>query len=169
MKKENLLIETYGGRKSSAQNVSDCVTRAISIAFDKEYKDVYTKLYDRAKHYAKYGKSSLATYLRQNPRKQSPRNVGYPKVYEYWIKKFGFVRVDIQSRNINWDFDTKFIKSIANGTYIFDIRKGNSGHLVTVKANKVFDSWVCFDCGYKVIRMYCSQETVETLLESKIK
>lgn len=163
-KTHELLIETHGGRESLQKNVKDCVTRAIAIAFDKDYKDVYNKLYERAKHYAKYGKSDVAAYLRRKPRKQSPRNGCFSVIYEYWIKKFGFIKIPVQKKGIKWNFDEEFIRRIPNGTYIFRIQKPNkkAGHLVTVKANKVYDSWNCLDYGYKVVNMYCTKDDFES-------
>ena len=165
MKEKNkIYVETFGGRNSSQQYVRDCVTRAMAIAFDIDYKVMYNRLYDRARHYAKYGNSVVATYLRRYPRKQSPRNGMYSVIYGYWMKKLGFVKIKFTAKSYldRLTFDQIFIKCLPKGTYIFQIekRKGakRNGHLVCVKDNVVYDSWKCHKCNYKIITMWTTKE-----------
>tara|TARA_R100000657_G_C4620746_1_gene71099 strand:- start:49 stop:642 length:594 start_codon:yes stop_codon:yes gene_type:complete len=165
MKEKNeIFVKTFAGRASVQQRVADCVTRSMAIAFDIDYKVMYNKLYDRARHYAKYGKSVTATYLRKNPRQQSPRNGCHYPVFEYWMKKLGFKKYPFAAKfySDRFDFDDIFVKSLPKGTYIFDIEKRvgkkKHGHLVCVKDNAIYDSWECHKWNYKILNMYTSEE-----------
>ena len=108
-------IYNDGGRSLyfKAQDVRDCVCRAIAIANDKDYKVVYNTL----------------KIFNNN---QSPRNGVYESVYSKLLKSWGWKCISCENKNIHLKED-----ELPDGIIICKIDR----HLVAVKDKIVYDTW----------------------------
>ena len=115
-----------GGRKKAGYKgiAGDCIVRAISIATEIPYQEVYDELFEMGKNWI--GRSKSAKKIRKNP---SPRNGTSWKLAREYLKNKGWIRV---TGNLKLD-DEKF----KNGTYLCGVRK----HLTVVKDGVLLDSW----------------------------
>jgi hypothetical protein len=79
-----------GGRAASGYKgeAGDCVVRAIAIAAELPYVDVYAALMERNRDYAYSKRGRTAAKLRR--RGGSPRNGNFKKVYHDYILSLGF-------------------------------------------------------------------------------
>ena len=82
-----------GGRQAAGfqGGAGDCVVRAIAIAADKSYLEVYEDLREANASYAANKKNRLARSL--NARGSSPRNGNHRDVFHDYILKQGFAWV----------------------------------------------------------------------------
>ena len=106
-----------GGRSNyyKAKNVRDCVCRAISIANNKDYKEIYRELTR-----LNYGKT--------------PRNGVSESIYKKLLENLGWKCVECENENV-------YLKTedIPAGIVICKI----SRHLVAVKNKTIYDTWDC--------------------------
>ena len=81
-------IRDDGGRKTSGYKgvAGDCVTRAIAIAAEMPYKEVYDELFNRSIWIE--GHSRVAATTRKNP---SPRSGVFKEIYKPYLFDLGFV------------------------------------------------------------------------------
>ena len=105
-------------------NVKDCVVRAISTAFDKDYLETRREL-NRVKRELGYQSYKERKFL-----------YDYLKDYERLIFKgeAGKERMKVHD----------FINIYSTGTYVVSVR----GHATVVKDGYLIDSW---DCGYLTV------------------
>lgn len=108
-------IYNDGGRSFyyKAQNVRDCVCRAIAIATGEDYKIVYNE-------------------LKKVSGNESPRNGMCESDYGKLLKAWGWRCVSCKNKNIHLRED-----EVPNGIIICKIK----GHLVTVKDKIIYDTW----------------------------
>lgn len=123
-----------GGRSNyfKASNVGDCVTRAISIATGKDYKEVYDRLNQMAK------KESVKRH-RGHKRSES-RNGVFKETWKRYLNELGWVHVStcaIGSRANKVKFVDGSLPT--KGTYIVQL----SRHLTVLKDNVVNDTYDC--------------------------
>ena len=123
-----------GGRSKyfKANNVGDCVTRAIAIATGRDYKEVYDTLNEMAK------KESTKKH-RGHKRSQS-RNGVFKETWKRYLAQAGWVHVStcvIGSRNSK----VKFVDGALpeKGTYIVQL----SRHLTTLIDGVINDTYDC--------------------------
>lgn len=82
-KYSQFMVENDGGRSEHFKGrTGDCVTRAIAIAAEKPYKEVYDALFERAKEFAK-GRSKAAKVVAKDP---SPRNGVRKEIYKDYLE-----------------------------------------------------------------------------------
>ena len=83
-------IENDGGRKAAGYkgNTGDCVTRAIAIAAQVPYKEVYDELYERGTVFAKSSRSATAARIRKYG--ASPRNGVHREIYDSYLSDLGW-------------------------------------------------------------------------------
>ena len=79
-----------GGRADSGfkGTAGDCVVRAISIASNVPYRQVYNELMKRNGIYADTRRGRVAVKIRRKG--SSPRNGNFKKIYDEYIKSLGF-------------------------------------------------------------------------------
>lgn len=79
-----------GGRIDAGYKgvTGDCVVRAIAIAVELPYQEVYDTLYDRAKYIRDNGRCQIARDYRD--RGCSPRTGVHRKVYDEYLKSMGW-------------------------------------------------------------------------------
>lgn len=152
-----------GGRKEAgyrALNVDDCVTRAIAIAANLPYQDVYNELKSRMNH-KKY-KSSTKTSSSGPDKKQkndSPRNGVYRDIFHPYILSLGFSWVPCmkigQGCKVHLDE-----KELPDGILIVKVSK----HLTTVIDGVIHDTFnPCREGGGSGIRTVDGVETRYTI------
>jgi len=80
-----------GGRSKyfKGEKVGDCVVRAIAVAANLDYKEVYDELWKRNKQYLKRNKENSVTRALEK-RGCSPRNGNYKEIYNKYITDLGF-------------------------------------------------------------------------------
>lgn len=121
MEKENKLKWHYndGGRHNyyKAENVSDCVTRAITIANDMDYKIVYKDLYKLCKE-------------NSNRKWATPRNGLNQSIYGVYLEELGWQYIDCKDTGISLNefVDQKIICKINH-------------HLCAVMYGVLEDTW----------------------------
>jgi hypothetical protein len=117
-----------GGREVAGYkgNTGDCVTRAIAIATETPYQDVYDSLYELGKNWE--GRSKIAKAIRRSP---SPRNGCHVPVAEKYLETLGWVKV---KNKLKLD-DDKF----KSGRYICSVRR----HYTSMIDGVLNDTWDC--------------------------
>ena len=78
-----------GGRGHHFEGeAGDCATRAISIAMERDYREVYDALFARGKRYANTRRGRVAKALRFSA---SPRNGTYREIFRPYIEDHGWI------------------------------------------------------------------------------
>lgn len=82
-----------GGRSVSGMQgkVGDCVVRAIAIATEKDYLEVYRELFKAGEEYRDNNRDKVAKALKRKG--CSPRNGVYREVYDGYLKSLGWAWV----------------------------------------------------------------------------
>ena len=123
-----------GGRSKyfKADNVGDCVTRAIAIALNKDYKEVYDELNKMAK------KESTKRH-RGHKRSQS-RNGVFKETWKRYLAKAGWVHVSTCAIG-STKGKLRFVDGALpeQGTYIVQL----SRHLTTLVDGVINDTYDC--------------------------
>lgn len=117
-------IYNDGGRKAAGYkgNPGDCVIRAIAIAADMPYNDVYEGMRQRNKQYRDSHNNKVSRQLKK--RGTSPRNGNYKEVYEPYILELGFTWVPLSGIGMSDDKRTKLGRDkMPNGTVILRLGK----------------------------------------------
>ena len=112
------------------KRTGDCVIRALALALDKSWKEVYTDLFNLSI------KMSLI--------------VTDPKVFKKYLKDLDYTQEKMPKTLDNKRYTVEeFIDDIAhkNMTYIISIAK----HVTVVKDKKLYDTW---DCSHKCVGNY---------------
>lgn len=110
------------------RNIRDCVVRAVSLAFDKDYYIAYQEL------------TFHALMERQG------WLFNYPESYSGYLEEMGCIELEsfkVGRRKARVDdlYNHEYFKS---GTYLVQTKD----HLTVVKDNHLYDTW---DCGREVI------------------
>lgn len=128
-----------GGRSNyfKANNVGDCVTRAISIATGKDYKEVYDALNQMAK------RESVKRH-RGHKRSQS-RNGVFKETWKRYLAQLGWVHVSTCAIGSRED-KVKFVDGALpeKGTYIVQL----SRHLTCLIDGVINDTYDCSKKSY---------------------
>ena len=112
------------------KRTGDCVIRALALALDKSWKEVYTDLFNLSI------KMSLI--------------VTDPKVFKKYLKDLDYTQEKMPKTLDNKRYTVEeFIDDIAhkNMTYIISIAK----HVTVIKDKKLYDTW---DCSHKCVGNY---------------
>ena len=109
-------ILSTGGREKyfKALNVSDCVTRAIAIATETDYKKIYDLIYQYAG--------------------ESPRNGVYPLVVDNVLLDLGWKYHKPRKEIYLADYKPKFNVVIC---------RTDKHHITTIKHGDLYDMWDC--------------------------
>ena len=124
-------IYNDGGRSKyfKAKGVGDCVTRAICIATQKDYKEVYDVLSKMSKK--KYGS------------RESARNGVYKDIWKKYLKTLEDAHIlkKIKCCEIGNSQKVHLVEEElpSVGTYIVQCAK----HLTCIKNGKLYDTWDC--------------------------
>ncbi len=130
-------IKTDGGRAEAGYKGStgDCVTRAIAVATDTDYQEVYDGLFQTAKDYLAKKNNKFSKALKKGG--CSPRNGVYQPISIAYLKMLGWKKVS------SWDKETGYKvldgKAFKKGTFICKTRK----HFTVVKDGVLYDSYDC--------------------------
>jgi|APSaa5957512535_1039671.scaffolds.fasta_scaffold30325_2 hypothetical protein len=138
-----------GGRESAGYkgHTGDCVARAIAIATQTPYQEVYDALHSMSRHWK--GWSKTAKNIRENP---SPRTGTHVPVAQAYLKSKGWEKV---TGNVKLD-DTKFKK----GTYICSVRR----HYTVVKDGVINDTHDC-----QMTHGFFAEKTTRTVFHHYVK
>lgn len=112
------------------KRTGDCIIRALALALNKSWKEVYTDLFNLSI------KMSLI--------------VTDPKVFKKYLKDLGYMQEKMPKTLDNKRYTVEeFIDDIAhkNMTYIISIAK----HVTVIKDKKLYDTW---DCSHKCVGNY---------------
>ena len=112
------------------KRTGDCIIRALALALNKSWKEVYTDLFNLSI------KMSLI--------------VTDPKVFKKYLKDLDYTQEKMPKTLDNKRYTVEeFIDDIAhkNMTYIISIAK----HVTVIKDKKLYDTW---DCSHKCVGNY---------------
>lgn len=129
-----------GGRKESGfkGRTSDCVVRAIAIAMQKPYDEVYDAI-------TWYSKAEVT----RTKKRSSPRSGVHRKTYEKYIKSFGWVFVPTVGIGTGCKIHLKK-EELPSGRLIVLL----SRHLVAVIDGVVHDTYDCTRGGTRCVYGY---------------
>lgn len=132
-------IYSDGGRNDAGYigDADDCVTRAIAIATNKPYKEVYDELFDSIRQF-KTGKSKAAKLSNRKSGRggTSPRNGVFKKAYHEYIIKQGFEWIPTMSIGAGCTTHLKAAE-LPKGTIIVQVSK----HLCAVIDGVIHDTY----------------------------
>lgn len=130
-------IYSTGGREKyfKAQNVGDCVTRAICNATGKDYKDVYDRLKEMAKE--------EHTTRHRGHKKSSVRDGVFKETYKKYLAEIGWTRKQTVFKGDNKRMHLT-PNEIPNGVLIVELSK----HLTCVKDGVIYDTYDCSEKPY---------------------
>jgi len=142
-----------GGRTNSGFKgaAGDCVVRAIAIATERPYQEVYDALFEANKRFADEHYGKIARRIQRKG--GTPRDGTYRQVYEAYLKSLGFV----------W----KTCMRIGTGCKVHltseELPKGRlvcrvSKHLVAVIDGVINDTWDCSRGGSRCVYGYYIKE-----------
>ena len=138
---ENIMEFNYndGGRSKyfKANNVGDCVTRAIAIALEKDYKEVYNELNQMAK--------KESTKRHRGHKRSQARNGVFKETWKRYLDKAGWIHVStckVGSRQEKLKFVDGALPN--KGTYIVQL----SRHLTVLKDGVINDTYDCSKKDY---------------------
>lgn len=112
-----------------ARNIRDCVVRAVSLAFDKDYYMAYQELTFHAL-------TEKQGWL-----------FNYPESYSGYLEKMGCIELELfkvgkRKARVDDLHNHEYFKS---GTYLVQTKD----HFTVVKDNHLYDTW---DCGREIIQ-----------------
>lgn len=135
MENNNFVFNDGGRSRYFKGTAGDCVTRAISIVTEKDYKEVYDELFEIARQKSK--------------NKPSPRNGVNKKVYDSYMKSLGYSW--IPTMHIGQGCTTHLIKEeLPSGRIIARLSK----HLVAVIDGIIHDTYDCSRGGDRCVYGY---------------
>ena len=125
-------IYNDGGRSKyfKAENVGDCVTRAISIATGKDYMDVYKSINNMAK--------SENTKHHRHGKRSSSRNGVFKETWKKYLNELGWKWIPCMSIGSGCKVHLK-AEELPKGTLIVSVSK----HLTCVKDGVLYDTYDC--------------------------
>ncbi|MBO7079425.1 MAG: hypothetical protein J6W64_06410 [Bacilli bacterium] len=126
-------VYATGGREKyfKAENVGDCVTRAICNATGKDYKEVYDRLKEMSK------RESVKNH--RGHKKSSVRDGVFKETWKRYLKEIGWVHHSTCAIG-STDRKTKLADGeLPMGTLIVQISK----HLTCVKDGVIYDTYNC--------------------------
>ena len=126
-------VYASGGREKyfKADNVGDCVTRAIVNATGKDYKEVYDKLNEMAKH------ESVKRH-RGHKRSQS-RNGVFKETWKRYLRDIGWIHHSVTSIGNDQRRKRLVEEDLPMGTLIVQLSK----HVTCVKDKVIYDTYNC--------------------------
>jgi hypothetical protein len=138
------LVIDDGGRKLAGYEgaTGDCVCRAISIATQKPYQEVYEKLFEGSRQ---------LKLLRE--RGHSPRNGVMRKVYDKYLKSLGWVWTPTMQIGSGCKVHLKS-DELPKETIIVRLSK----HLATVINGELHDTYDCSRNGTRCVYGYYKQK-----------
>ena len=141
-----------GGRSQYFKgNAGDCVTRAIAIAMERDYKEVYDDLFVASKHFADTHRCRTARTIKRQG--ASPRDGQHKKVYRPYLADLG------------WTFTPTM--GVGTGCQVHlsedELPKGRiicrvSGHLCAVIDGVLHDTYDCSRDSTRCVYGYYSQD-----------
>lgn len=154
-----------GGRQHSEfrGTTGDCVTRALCIATDRDYEDVYYQLFELKQRWADTHRDKLARRIQHFG--ASPRNGVSQKVYGPVLKSQGFEwracclvgdrrRLHVIPQELReWHQETIGSDCLPDlDDYVFVLKL--SGHVVTVRHGLLLDTYVDNRDGTRMVYGY---------------
>ena len=140
------------------KDAGDCVIRAIAIATDKDYLEVYKDIKEQNKLYAENHRDYVAKEIKRNG--PSPRNGVWKEVYKPYIKSLGW-----------WNCPTMGIgtgckvhvnpEELPKGRLILNI----SRHLTAMIDGVVNDTYDCSRQGTRCVYSFFYHKSNEDALE----
>ena len=132
-----------GGRSKyfKAENVGDCVTRAICNATGMDYNEVYQGLKGFAKNERITKKHKRKSSVRDWVRKETSRK---------YIESLGWVWHPVMKIGTGCTMHLSSKDFPSKGTYIVKL----SHHLTCVKDGVIYDTYDCSEDGYRCVYGY---------------
>ena len=131
-------VYSDGGRSKyfKAENVGDCVTRAICNATGKDYLEVYNRLKEMSK--------CESVKRHRGHKRSSVRNGVFKETWKRYLKEIGWVHHSVTSIG-NSDRRMRLTKEdLPSGNLIVQISK----HLTNVKDGVIYDTYNCSSKQY---------------------
>lgn len=161
IKHHNTEIFVYddGGRELAGykgNKVGDCVTRAIAIATQKPYREVYTALFDGIREHKSTKRDGIARKLnksRSGSSGNTPRNGVHRAIYEKYLKSIGWKWVAVSGIGTGCKMHFK-ASEVPSGRIICALSK----HLSTMIDGVIHDTYDCSREGSRcVYGFYCKE------------
>lgn len=141
-----------GGRAAAGYkgDTGDCVVRAIAIATNKPYSEVYNALFELSKEYAntKYGRVAR----RIQERGHSPRNGSFKEVYRPFLLSLGWKWIPTMHIGSGCTVHLK-AEELPTGRLIVKVSK----HLTAVVNGVLHDTYDCSRDGTRCVYGYYQQ------------
>ena len=127
------LVINDGGRSKyfKAENVGDCVTRAICNATGKDYLEVYNRLKEMARR--------ESTKRHRGHKKSSVRDGVFKETWKRYLKEIGWVHHSVTSIGDRSSRMKLTEEDLPMGNLIVQISK----HLTNVKDHVIYDTYDC--------------------------
>jgi len=128
-----------GGRQEAGYrgDTGDCVTRAIAIALELDYKEVYSDLFQRQKDYKATRRTKLSRYMNRRS-SISPRNGIWKEIYRPYLEEKGWKFVPTMGFGTGTKVHLK-ADELPGGRIICRLSK----HLVAVIDGVINDTYDC--------------------------
>lgn len=141
-------IYNDGGRSKyfKAENVGDCVTRAICNATGKDYMEVYKALNDMAK--------TERTERHRGKKRSSSRNGVFKETFKEYLNNLGWKWVPCMAIGSGCKVHLK-AEELPKGTLIVSV----SRHLTCVKDGVLYDTYDCSRDGTRCVYGYYIRRT----------
>lgn len=140
------------------KKVGDCVIRAIAIATDKDYLEVYKDIKEQNKLYAENHRDYVAKEI--NRKGPSPRNGVWKEVWKPYIKSLGWWGCPTMGIGTGCKVHVKS-EELPKGRLILNL----SRHLTTMIDGVVNDTYDCSREGTRCVYSFYYHESNEDALE----
>ena len=144
-----------GGREKAGfrGSADDCVTRAIAIASNTPYREVYDELFRRQKKFVQTSRSKIARRARERGTSCSPRTGVFPEAYKGYLDELGWKWEPLMhigsGCTVHLDAD-----ELPGGTIICRLSK----HLTVVVDGVIQDTHDCSRDGTRCVYGYWRRE-----------
>jgi len=140
------------------KQVGDCVIRAIAIATDKDYLEVYKDIKEQNKLYAKNNRDYVAKQIRQSS--PSPRNGVYTKVYKPYLQSLGWSYYATMGIGTGCKVHVKS-EELPKGRLILSLSK----HLTAMVDGVINDTYDCTRGGTRCVYSFLYHKSNQSALD----
>ena len=146
-------IENDGGRAFAGYKgeAGDCVTRAIAIATESEYDEVYDALFARSVEYGETKYNQVAKRIQAKG--SSPRNGSFKEVYRPYLESLGWKWIPTMGIGTGCKVHLKS-EELPTGRLIVRVSK----HITTVIDGVLHDTYDCSREGTRCVYGYYIKE-----------
>lgn len=146
-------VQNDGGRSKYFQGAAgDCVTRAIAIGTEIDYKEVYDAMFNGIDEMKETGRSRFAKKLRNKKsgaNGTTPRNGVHPKIYKKYLESLGWKWVPTMTIGSGCKVHLRG-DELPAGRLIVRVSK----HLVAMIDGVIHDNFDCSRAGQRCVYGY---------------